>query len=142
MFELARETENGLRVADYHLPLVDGLLQEAELKQVAPEFEQRRIALRSFDRIQSQPIPAKFQVDLFQTDLKVRFYLISLKAGGVGLNRTAADDVIHLNPWWNPVEEKILHLQEPKRALVDQLISTENRFFKSLSADDVKVLFS
>jgi non-specific serine/threonine protein kinase len=111
------------------------------------------------------------QVDTFQQNGKLSFFLISLKAGGVGLNLTAADYVIHIDPWWNPavemqasdrthrigqdkpvfvfklitrdsVEEKILQLQERKRNLVDQLISTESSFFKSLTADDVKVLFS
>gem|GEM_PF-5706558 len=89
----------------------------------------------------------------------------------VGLNLTAADYVIHLDPWWNPavemqasdrahhigqdkpvfvykliardtVEEKILQLQEKKRVLVKNLISTEASFFKSLTRDDVKDLFS
>ncbi|MBE0697879.1 MAG: SWF/SNF helicase family protein, partial [Anaerolineaceae bacterium] len=111
------------------------------------------------------------QVDLFQNDPAIRFFLISLKAGGVGLNLTAAEYVIHLDPWWNPavemqasdrahrigqdkpvfiykiiardtVEEKILLLQEKKRLLVQQLISTEESFFKSLTPNDVKVLFS
>jgi non-specific serine/threonine protein kinase len=86
------------------------------------------------------------------------------------LNLTAADYVIHLDPWWNPavemqasdrahrigqtkpvfvykiiarntVEEKILQLQEKKRALVKNIIATEASFFKSLTQDDVKVLF-
>jgi non-specific serine/threonine protein kinase len=88
----------------------------------------------------------------------------------VGLNLTAADYVIHLDPWWNPavemqasdrahrigqdkpvfiykiitrdtVEEKILQLQDKKRALVKNLIATEASFFKSLTRDDVKMLF-
>ena len=89
----------------------------------------------------------------------------------MGLNLTAADYVIHLDPWWNPavemqaadrthrigqdkpvfiykfiaretVEEKILELQNRKKELVEQLISSEGGFFKSLTSDDVKVLFS
>jgi len=44
-------------------------------------------------------------VDEFQTNDAIPFFLISLKAGGVGLNLTAADYVIHLNPWWNPAVE-------------------------------------
>lgn len=111
------------------------------------------------------------RVDEFQNNPDIPFFLISLKAGGVGLNLTAADYVIHIDPWWNPavemqatdrthrigqdkpvfvyklivrdsVEEKILQLQEKKMALVDQLISTEKSFFKSLTADDVDALFS
>jgi non-specific serine/threonine protein kinase len=111
------------------------------------------------------------QVDIFQNDPKIPFFLISLKAGGVGLNLTAAEYVIHLDPWWNPavemqasdrahrigqenpvfiyklitrntVEEKVLLLQEKKRALVNQLITTESSFFKSLRPEDVSELFA
>jgi non-specific serine/threonine protein kinase len=111
------------------------------------------------------------RVDQFQASPEIPFFLISLKAGGVGLNLTAADYVIHIDPWWNPavemqatdrthrigqdkpvfvykliardtVEEKILQLQEKKRALVEQLITTESSFFKSLTVEDVEVLFS
>lgn len=110
-------------------------------------------------------------VDRFQQSDDLPFFLISLKAGGVGLNLTAADYVIHVDPWWNPavemqatdrthrigqtrpvfvyklitrdtVEEKILKLQEQKRALVSQLISSEGGVFKSLTRDDVEVLFT
>jgi non-specific serine/threonine protein kinase len=110
-------------------------------------------------------------VDRFQNDDTVSFFLISLKAGGVGLNLTAADYVIHIDPWWNPavemqatdrthrigqdkpvfvykliaqdsVEEKILQLQEHKRALVEQVIGAEGGVFKSLTREDIEVLFS
>jgi non-specific serine/threonine protein kinase len=111
------------------------------------------------------------QVDAFQQDAALPFFLISLKAGGVGLNLTAADYVLHLDPWWNPaverqatdrthrigqqkpvfvhkfitvdsVEEKIVQLQDRKRALTEQLITTETGFFKSLTTDDIAGLFS
>ncbi len=111
------------------------------------------------------------QVDRFQTQSDIPFFLISLKAGGVGLNLTAADYVINIDPWWNPavemqaadrahrigqdkpvfiykliardsVEEKILQLQERKKELVEQIISTETSFFKALTKDDVGALFS
>jgi non-specific serine/threonine protein kinase len=110
-------------------------------------------------------------VDTFQSSPDIPFFLISLKAGGQGLNLTAADYVIHIDPWWNPaveaqasdrthrigqekpvfiyklitrdsIEEKILVLQEKKKALVDQIITTESSFFKSLTTEDVKNLFS
>jgi non-specific serine/threonine protein kinase len=111
------------------------------------------------------------RVDKFQNTPDIPFFLISLKAGGVGLNLTAADYVIHIDPWWNPaveiqatdrthrigqkkpvfvyklitrgtVEEKILLLQEKKKNLVEQLITTESSFFKSLTKEDVDQLFS
>jgi non-specific serine/threonine protein kinase len=110
------------------------------------------------------------RVDRFQNDANLPFFLISLKAGGVGLNLTAADYVIHIDPWWNPavemqaadrthrigqdkpvfvyklitrdsVEEKILLLQERKRELVQQLITTEANFLKTLTRSDLEVLF-
>jgi non-specific serine/threonine protein kinase len=109
-------------------------------------------------------------VDEFQNNAEIPVFLISLKAGGVGLNLTAADYVIHLDPWWNPavemqasdrahrigqdkpvfvykiiargtVEEKILELQERKRALVRSVIATEEGFLKSLTREDVSMLF-
>ena len=106
------------------------------------------------------------QVEKFQKDDKIRIFLISLKAGGVGLNLTAADYVFILDPWWNPaieaqaidrahrigqdkpvftykfitrnsVEEKILALQQTKKQLASDLITTEESFVKSLSSDDI-----
>ena len=93
-------------------------------------------------------------VDLFQNDPAVPVFLISLKAGGVGLNLTGADTVVHFDPWWNPaveaqatdrahrigqdkvvtayklitrgtVEEKILKLQATKRGLMEAIESEE-----------------
>lgn len=111
------------------------------------------------------------QVSLFQEDPKIRVFLISLKAGGVGLNLTKAEYVFLLDPWWNPavesqaidrahrigqqnkviiykfitretVEEKIMALQERKMALAGELISTEESFIKSLSKDDISALLA
>ncbi|EIM77053.1 SNF2-like protein [Nitritalea halalkaliphila LW7] len=109
------------------------------------------------------------QVTKFQEDKEVKVFLISLKAGGVGLNLTAAEYVFLLDPWWNPaveaqaidrahrigqenkviiykfisketVEEKIMALQERKLALAGGLISTEESFMKSLSKEDIDAL--
>jgi superfamily II DNA or RNA helicase len=103
----------------------------------------------------------------FQEDEKTRVFLISIKAGGVGLNLTEADYVFILDPWWNPaveqqaidrthrigqtknvfiykfitkdsVEEKILALQQRKLSVARALITTEESFIKSLSAEDIK----
>jgi SNF2 family DNA or RNA helicase len=110
------------------------------------------------------------QVDLFQNNEDVKIFLISLKAGGVGLNLTAADFVFILDPWWNPaieaqavdrayrigqkntvftykfittntVEEKILNLQKNKQKLASDLITTEESFVKNLSRDDIQSIF-
>ncbi|ACT95781.1 DEAD/DEAH box helicase [Dyadobacter fermentans] len=111
------------------------------------------------------------QVESFQNDENIKIFLISLKAGGLGLNLTAADYVFILDPWWNPaieaqavdrahrigqdrtvftykfitknsVEEKILALQRSKKQLADDLISSEEGFIKSLTREDVLNLLS
>lgn len=108
----------------------------------------------------------KTQVELFQQNDEIQVFLISLKAGGLGLNLTAADYVFILDPWWNPaieaqaidrahrigqeqrvftykfitknsVEEKILALQRSKKRLADELITIEDSFVKSLSKADI-----
>lgn len=107
----------------------------------------------------------------FQHNDQCRVFLISLKAGGVGLNLTAADYVYIVDPWWNPaveqqaidrthrigqtknifayrmicvdtIEDKILQLQDKKRALAKDIISDETGFVKSLTRSDVEYLFS
>jgi non-specific serine/threonine protein kinase len=110
-------------------------------------------------------------VNSFQNDEKIKVFLISLKAGGFGLNLTAADYVFHYDPWWNPaveiqatdrvhrigqnknifvykfitkdsVEEKILHLQDKKKRLVENIITSESGILKNLTKDDINILFS
>ncbi|MEO9965139.1 MAG: SNF2-related protein [Reichenbachiella sp.] len=106
------------------------------------------------------------EVENFQSDESIKVFLISLKAGGLGLNLTKAEYVFLLDPWWNPaieaqaidrahrigqtnkvftyrfitkntVEEKILQLQQNKQKLADDLITTEESFVKTLSKDDI-----
>ncbi len=106
------------------------------------------------------------QVEKFQNKDNVQIFLISLRAGGVGLNLTAAEYVFMLDPWWNPaieaqaidrahrigqkntvfiykfisrhtVEEKILALQATKKQLADDLITADENFVKSLSQEDL-----
>jgi SNF2 family DNA or RNA helicase len=108
------------------------------------------------------------EVDRFQTG-EVPVFLISLKAGGVGLNLTAADTVIHYDPWWNPaveaqatdrahrigqrrtvqvyklitrgtVEERILSLQTKKRELTVGLVDSENPIMTGLNDEDLSEL--
>ncbi len=111
------------------------------------------------------------RVERFQQDTQCPLFLISLKAGGQGLNLTAADYVFILDPWWNPaveaqavdrahrmgqerrvfayrliardtVEEKILALQQTKRQLADAIISQDNSVIGNLTADDLQLLLS
>lgn len=110
-------------------------------------------------------------VDEFNQNPKQKVFLISLKAGGVGLNLTSADNVIVFDPWWNPsaenqavdrahrigqrksvnvyrlitkgtIEEKILELQKKKKYLFDNLVGESKDLFKILTWDDIKSLFN
>ncbi len=111
------------------------------------------------------------KVDAFQNDDKYKVFVISLKAGGLGLNLTAADYVFILDPWWNPavesqaidrthrigqtrnvfayrlvskgtVEERIGDLQRKKMKLVASIIEQDSSIIKDLSADDLTYLLS
>jgi SNF2 family DNA or RNA helicase len=106
-------------------------------------------------------------VERFNKNSKIKVFLISLKAGGLGLNLTSADYVILLDPWWNPaveqqaidrshrigqkrtvisyrfitknsVEEKIMALQARKRTISDSLVSAEESLVKRLNIDEIK----
>lgn len=110
-------------------------------------------------------------VERFNSDPTIPIFLVSLKAGGTGLNLTGADYVIHYDPWWNPavedqatdrayrigqtkkvfvyrlitkgtVEEKIQKLKQRKRNLVDSVISVDRNIGKSLSYADLQDIFS
>lgn len=112
----------------------------------------------------------QLQVDMFQNDPDCKIFLISLKAGGVGLNLTAADYVFILDPWWNPaaemqalsrahrigqdksvfvyrfisngtVEEKIQRLQERKAALAQTFVSSNNPL-RNMRREDIMDLFN
>lgn len=111
------------------------------------------------------------KVERFQNDPDCPIFLISLKAGGLGLNLTAAEYVYLLDPWWNPaveaqaidrshrigqtqhvfayrlicrgtVEEKILELQQKKRDLADAILNADNRVISTLTREDLEFLLS
>ncbi|MFB3123894.1 MAG: SNF2-related protein [Candidatus Binatia bacterium] len=113
----------------------------------------------------------KTVVERFQNDPDVRLFLISIKAGGLGLNLTAAEYVYILDPWWNPaveaqaidrahrigqtrhvfayrliaqdtVEEKVVELQQTKRNLAEAIINADNNLIHNLSRDDLEHLLS
>jgi len=110
-------------------------------------------------------------VERFQSDPLCKVFLISLKAGGLGLNLTAADYVVLLDPWWNPaveaqaidrthrigqtrrvfayrivaretVEERILELQQKKKRLADSIITADNGLIRSLTREDLELLLA
>ena len=109
-------------------------------------------------------------VDEFNNNENVKLFLISLKAGGTGINLTGADMVIHYDPWWNlsaenqatdrtyrigqkrkvqvfkmitknSIEEKIYDLQNRKEALIDNMLSTNQTFISKLSKEEIMSLF-
>jgi len=164
-FELLLETLETL-LAEGHKALVFSQFVQM-LRLVRHALDDRKIPYAYLD---GHTLDRQGQVDLFQNDPKLPFFLISLKAGGKGLNLTAADYVIHIDPWWNPavemqasdrthrigqdkpvfvfklitrdtVEEKIVLLQQRKQELVDQIIVTDSSFFKSLTSEDLVDLF-
>ena len=113
----------------------------------------------------------KQAVDDFQNNADIKVFLISLKAGGVGLNLTAADYIYLVDPWWNPaveqqaidrthrigqknkifaykmickntIEEKIIELQQRKKQIANELVTEDAGFIKKLSKDDIAFLFN
>lgn len=137
---------------------------------IKEELEQQGIPYVYFDGGTSSTEREK-AIQRFQNDEECRVFLISLKAGGVGLNLTAADYVYIVDPWWNPaveqqaidrthrigqtknifayrlickdtIEEKIMLLQERKLSLVKELIADDNAFMKKLTKEDVAYLLS
>jgi non-specific serine/threonine protein kinase len=140
------------------------------LALIKEKLTELNIKFEYFDGSTSAPDREK-AIQNFQNDETVRVFLISLKAGGVGLNLTAADYVYLVDPWWNPaveqqaidrthrigqtknifayrmickdtIEDKILQLQEKKRMLAKELIADDATFVKSLTREDVEYLFS
>ena len=140
------------------------------LALIKAKLDELGVKYEYFDGSTSAPDREK-AIQSFQNDESVRVFLISLKAGGVGLNLTAADYVYIVDPWWNPaveqqaidrthrigqtknifayrmicrdtIEDKILQLQDKKRALAKDLIADDASFVKSLSKEDVEYLFS
>lgn len=110
-------------------------------------------------------------VDEFNENPEIQVFLISLKAGGTGLNLTGADMVIHYDPWWNvstenqatdrayrigqrnnvqvyklitknSIEEKIYKLQERKAKLADEMLDTKTKFVSKLSKEEIMELFN
>lgn len=110
-------------------------------------------------------------VENFQTNENIRVFLVSLKAGGIGLNLTAADYVFLVDPWWNPaveeqaidrcyrigqdkkvfayrmickntIEEKILNIQKKKKRIASDIIQTDENIMKTITFDDIRDLFS
>jgi len=137
------------------------------------EIVRRGVDERSWDYayLDGRTRKRREQVERFQNDPDCRLFLISLKAGGQGLNLTGADYVFLLDPWWNPaveaqavdrahrigqerpvfvyrliardtVEEKIVELQRGKRELAEAILRQDKGFLKELTAEDLRLLLS
>jgi len=140
------------------------LIEEALAKRLNGKKDSDYVKLTGQTRDRQTP------VDRFQAG-EVPLFLISLKAGGSGLNLTAADTVIHYDPWWNPaaerqatdrahrigqdkpvfvyklltegtVEQRVAELQERKQALADAMLKGGGSATKSLSHEDLELLFA
>ena len=133
------------------------------LELIKKELEAKNI---SYEYLTGQTKDRAAKVNEFQNNENVRVFLISLKAGGMGLNLTEADYVYLVDPWWNPavenqaidrsyrigqtknviavrlicpntIEEKVVKLQESKTKLVGELLKSDESVMKSLSKDDL-----
>lgn len=164
--ELVREiTEN---ISDHKALIFSQFL--GMLALIRKRLEEMGVNYQYFDG-STTAVDREKAIQGFQNDDTCRVFLISLKAGGVGLNLTAADYVYIVDPWWNPaveqqaidrthrigqtknifayrmickdtVEDKILKLQERKRALAADLITDDAGFVKNLTREDLEYLFS
>ncbi|MDR2668662.1 MAG: DEAD/DEAH box helicase, partial [Desulfovibrio sp.] len=157
--------------------MVTGIAEEGHRVLVFSQFVQMLHIIRSWLQISDMPFcyldgsskDRIEQVDRFNNERSIPVFLISLKAGGTGLNLTGADYVIHYDPWWNPavenqatdrthrigqtrqvfsyklicrntVEEKILRLQDAKKNVAESVIPGAEAW-KSLSREDLEMLF-
>ncbi len=172
----ADESSAKLDVLELHL---QDLLEEGHKALVFSQFTsmlaivKRRLDQKQivYEYLDGQTRNRKERVDRFQSDPHCGVFLISLKAGGLGLNLTAADYVFLLDPWWNPavetqaidrahrigqtrqvfayrlickntVEEKIAELQGRKKELADAILQADNNLIQDLSTEDLELLLS
>ncbi len=164
---------------DVLIPHIEELLEEGHKTLVFSQFTSMLAIVRQhldkkgivYEYLDGQTRDRKERVERFQSDDKCGVFLISLKAGGLGLNLTAADYVFILDPWWNPavetqaidrahrvgqtrqvfayrlicrntVEEKIAELQQQKRELADAILEQNNSLLQNLTTDDLRLLLS
>jgi superfamily II DNA or RNA helicase len=164
---------------DTLLAQIDQVLEENHKMLVFSQFTSLLAIVRR--RLDKAKIPYLYldgrtrdrqaRVEQFQNDPDAKLFLISLKAGGLGLNLQAAEYVYLLDPWWNPaveaqaidrahrigqkrevfayrviardtVEEKVLELQQSKRDLADAIIGADNSLLHNLTRDDLELLLS
>jgi SNF2 family DNA or RNA helicase len=175
----ARKTGGESTKFETLLEMIPEVLAEGHKALVFSQFTSLLALLRpkldelgvSYEYLDGQTRDRQQRVDRFQEDPRCGLFLISLKAGGLGLNLTAADYVFILDPWWNPaveaqaidrthrigqdkkiiayrliakdtVESKILELQHTKRELAGAIITEANSLIQDLTKDDLAMLLS
>lgn len=161
------------------MPMISELVEEGHKALIFSQFTSMLAIVRTeldkkgitYEYLDGKTMKRDEKVDRFQRDAKCPLFLISLKAGGMGLNLTAADYVFLLDPWWNPaveaqaidrthrigqtksviayriitretVEAKILELQKTKRELADAIITQANSLIQTLTREDLALLLS
>jgi superfamily II DNA or RNA helicase len=178
LLDRARRGESSAKL-DALLPLLAEVQEEGHKALVFSQFTSLLAILRarldeervSYEYLDGRTRDRAERVERFQTDPGCLLFLVSLKAGGLGLNLTAAEYVFLLDPWWNPaveaqaidrthrigqtrpvfayrliardtVEEKVLEMQESKRALADSIISADESLIRTLTREDLELLLS
>jgi SNF2 family DNA or RNA helicase len=164
---------------DTLLPQLREVVEEDHKALVFSQFTSFLAILR--DRLDAQGFVYEYldgrtrdrapRIERFQTDPRCKLFLVSLKAGGLGLNLTAAEYVFLLDPWWNPaveaqaidrahrigqarqvfayrliasdtVEERVLELQQRKRRLADAILAADGSLMSDLRREDLELLLS
>jgi hypothetical protein len=173
------QTEESSAKLDVLIPYIEELLDEGHKALVFSQFTSMLAIVREhldkkgivYEYLDGQTRDREARVNRFQSDPDCGLFLISLKAGGLGLNLTAADYVFILDPWWNPavetqaidrahrvgqnrqvfayriicrdtVEEKIAELQSRKRDLAEAILEADGTLLRNLSSEDLELLLS
>jgi len=174
-----RRTTDASAKLDVLVPRIVETIDEGHKTIVFSQFTSLLAILRArldesgttYEYLDGRTRDRQSKVERFQTDPGCRLFLISLKAGGLGLNLTAAEYVFLLDPWWNPaveaqaidrahrigqarhvfayrliardtVEERVLELQQRKRRLADAILMADNSLLRDLRREDLELLLS
>ena len=175
----SKRVDEGSAKIDLLLDQLEEVRQEGHKALVFSQFTSLLAIVRRkldaagirYEYLDGQTRDRQSHVEAFQTDPDCGLFLISLKAGGLGLNLTAAEYVFLLDPWWNPavesqaidrahrigqtrpvfayrliardtVEEKVLDLQKTKRELADAILGEDNSLIRDLKREDLELLLS
>lgn len=178
LIDKSRKLESCAKL-DLLLPQISEVLDEGHKALVFSQFTSFLAIVREmldrdgivYEYLDGQTRDRAARVERFQSDPDCKLFLISLKAGGLGLNLTSAEYVFLLDPWWNPaveaqaidrahrigqqqhvfayrliardtVEEKVLLLQQTKKDLADAIINADNSLIRTLGREDLELLLS